>query len=160
MSDISTLPVAPDLSLRTVAFARLSQGRMVARGTFDSVNYVRAGGWLDGSRGAAVLEPEPGTGFASFGALHVTAPRTTGHVSGQRATASGGVHFDAARGDVAMTERAEYDGAAGSLRIDTPVDAQGPGYRVHGNGLLARTDGSSIALLGGVRGSLQMEAQR
>jgi hypothetical protein len=68
--------------------------------------------------------------------------------------------MNAARGDSAVTERVDYDGAAGSIRGDQPIDAQGPGYRVHGNGLLARTDGSSIALTGGVTGNLVMEARQ
>ena len=68
--------------------------------------------------------------------------------------------MNAARGDSALTERVDYDGPAGSIRSDSPIDAQGPGYRLHGNGLLARTDGSSIALTGGVNGKLQMETRQ
>ncbi|HEX9576287.1 MAG TPA: hypothetical protein VF993_00940 [Myxococcales bacterium] len=68
--------------------------------------------------------------------------------------------MNAARGDSAVTERVRYDGTAGSVESDTPLDAQGPGYRLHGNGLLARTDGSSIAITGGVTGSMELEARQ
>ena len=79
-------------------------------------------------------------------------------LSAQRFTASGGVRMNAARGDSAATERVHYDGIRGSIESDTPIDAKGPGYQVHGNGLFARADGTSIALTGGVKGTLQMEA--
>jgi hypothetical protein len=160
MSDISPHTDAPDLSLRGVAFARLSEGRVVARGTFESVGYVRPGSRLTALKGTASLEPEPGSAFASWGTVRVVAPSATGELSAQRFTATGGVRMNAARGDSAVTERVDYDGAAGSIRGDQPIDAQGPGYRVHGNGLLARTDGSSIALTGGVTGNLVMEARQ
>lgn len=160
MSHISTPMEAPDLSLRGVAFARLSEGRVVARGTFESVGYVRPGGRLTALRGEASLEPEPGTPFASWGTVHVVAPSTTGELAAQRFTATGGVRMNAARGDSAVTERIRYDGTAGSVESDTPLDAQGPGYRLHGNGLLARTDGSSIAITGGVTGSMELEARQ
>ena len=39
---------APDLTLHDVAFARLSDGRVAARGTAREVVYRRAGGRLDG----------------------------------------------------------------------------------------------------------------
>src|SRR5437867_113250 len=86
MSHVSTPRDVPDLSLRGVAFARLSEGRVVARGTFDSVGYRRPGGRLTARKGTAVLQPEPGTGFATYGTLHVTAPEASGQVSGQRAS--------------------------------------------------------------------------
>jgi hypothetical protein len=150
----------PDLSLRSVAFARLSEGRVVARGNFETVGYFRSGGRLTASRGAAVLEPEPGTGLASFGNIRVSAPVASGETTSQRGTASGGVRFDAARGDTAVTESVEFDGATNSIRGVKPVDMRGPGYRVHGNGLLARTDSGSIDLTGGVTGSMEMEARK
>jgi hypothetical protein len=40
------------------------------------------------------------------------------------------------------------------------VAAHGPGYRVNGNGLFARVDGSAIQLTSGVVGQLQMEGPR
>ena len=40
------------------------------------------------------------------------------------------------------------------------VAAEGPGYRVDGRGMLARTDGTAIQLTDGVVGQLQMEARR
>jgi hypothetical protein len=58
----------------------------------------------------------------------------------------------------ARSDRIYYDGDF--LRSDARVDAAGPGYRVDGNGLLARTDGSVIQLTDGVKGQLRMEARR
>ena len=59
---------------------------------------------------------------------------------------------------VLPTERVYYDGDY--IRSDTKVAAEGPGYTVTGNGLVARTDGSAIELSSGVAGQLQAEARR
>ena len=56
-----------------------------------------------------------------------------------------------------LVERA---GLEAELRGNAPVAARGPGYRVNGNGLFARVDGSAIQLTSGVEGQLQMEAPR
>jgi hypothetical protein len=141
--------------LQQVAFARMAEGRVVARGTADRLDYRRASGRLHATKGDITLE-HAGPGFASFGALHVTAPRVAGDVAGKHGQAEGGVDLNAARGDVARTERVDYDGPAQVLRADQPVDAKGPGYVVHSRGLTARTDGSAIDLTGGVRGSLDL----
>src|SRR5439155_7007491 len=77
MSHVSPPDDAPDLDLNGVAFARLLEGRVVARGTFDSVGYLRPGGRLNALRGTATLEPEAGTAFASWGTVHVVAPAVT-----------------------------------------------------------------------------------
>jgi lipopolysaccharide export system protein LptC len=148
----------PDLSLRQVAFARSSEGRMVSRGTAARLDYRRSGGQLDADQGAAQFSPEPGTGLASFGVLRFSAPRVQGEIASKRGTASGGVTLDTARGDHARTAEAEYDNDV--VRSHTPVVARGPGYDVRGNGLFARTDGSDIQLTGGTSGALQMEAKR
>lgn len=155
LSRSSTPVESPDLTLQRVAFARMAEGRVVARGTADRLDYRRASGRLDSTQSDVTLE-HPGSGFASFGALHVTAPRVVGDVAGKHGHAEGGVDLQAARGDVAHTERVDYDGPAQTLRADRPVDAKGPGYVVHSRGLTARTDGSAIDLTGGVRGSLDL----
>jgi len=85
------------------------------------------------------------------------ADRVDGEIANRKGVASGAVRVEAARGDVARTDRIYYDGDF--LRSDTRVDAAGPGYRVEGNGLLARTDGSVIQLTDGVKGKLQTEAR-
>ena len=158
MSVTSTHEAAPDLSLERVAFARISEGRVVARGTADRLDYRRAGGRVTAADGSAYMEPTKG--YASYGILHFTAPAADGEISGRSGVATGGVQLDTARGDTAATEKVEYEGAAGFVRSATPVDASGPGYRVQGNGLLARADGSAVQLVRGVRGSLEMEARR
>lgn len=147
---------APDLTLARVAFARLSEGRVVARGTASSLEYRRQGGALAASDGRVTLEPDSGTRLASFGTLHLTAPRIEGDITGKRGTGQGGVELQAAHGDHARTARVAYDGS--TLRSDDPVDASGPGYTVHGQGLVARTDGSSIRLVHGVHGALDVGA--
>src|SRR4051812_3605665 len=154
----STVKDAPDLSLRGVAFARLSEGRVVARGTAKSVDYRRAGGHLVASDGNVTLSPDSGTELASFGPLHVAAPSIDGEVANRRGNAWGGVHLVTDRGDKAFTQAVAYDDPF--VRSQTPVDASGPGYRVHGNGMVARADGSSILLTRGVKGNLEMEAGR
>src|SRR5713226_8469392 len=136
MSDTSSHDAAPDLSLERVAFARIFEGRVVARGTADRLAYRRAGGGVTAADGSAFMEPTKG--YTSYGTLHFTAPAADGEISGRSGVATGGVHLDTAHGDAAATERVEYEGAAGFVRSATPVDARGPGYRVHGNGLLDR----------------------
>ncbi len=158
MSVISLPEDAPDLSLRGVAFARMSEGRMVARGTASRLDYRRSGGRMNAEQGAAQLVPEkPGTGLASLGALRLGAPFIDGEIANRRGNAGGGVSLDAERGDQARTEAVHYDGDIVSSQ--TPVAARGPGYVVDGHGLNARTDGSRIDLTHGVQGQLQMEAQ-
>ena len=158
ISSISLPEDAPDLALRNVAFARLSEGRVVARGTADRLDYRRAGGRLSASGTGAVVYPEPGTSLSELGAIHFAAPRIEGEVPTRRGVASSGVKLDATRGDSARTEKVRLDGE--SLSSDTRVVARGPGYRVEGNGLLARTDGSLIQLTNGTSGQLQMEGRR
>jgi len=158
ISPVSTPADAPDLSLQGVALARLSEGRMVARGTADRLDYRRAGARLQASHGGGIVHPEPGSRLAAFGSVRFVADRVEGEVANRKGVASGAVRLDAARGDVARTDRIYYDGDF--LRSDARVDAAGPGYRVDGNGLLARTDGSVIQLTDGVKGQLRMEARR
>lgn len=157
MSGASVLEDAPDLSLRGVAFARMSEGRMVARGTAAKLDYRRSGGRLKAEEGAAQLVPDPGTALASLGALRVRAPLSEGEIVSRRGDAWGGVSLDAERGDQARTEAVHYEGD--TVRSQTPVAARGPGYVVDGHGLNARTDGSRIDLTSGVQGQLQMEAR-
>ena len=154
----STLKDAPDLSLRGVAFARLADGRVVARGTAEHLDYRRAGGRLVAFVGAASMVPEAGTGLASFGTLYFAAPHVDGEIANRHGNAWGGVNLDTGRGDRAFTEAVEYDGAV--LRSDKKVTAHGPGYRVQGNGLVAQADGSSVRLTQGVAGQMRMEARR
>src|SRR5437870_9905666 len=149
---------APDLSLSGVAFARLSEGRVVARGTAEHLDYRRAGGRLVAYVGAASIEPQAGTGLASFGTLNFAAPHVDGEIANRRGNAGGGVNLDTGRGDRAFTEAVEYDGTV--LRSEKKVTAHGPGYRVQGNGLLAQADGSAVRLTNGVVGQMQMEAQQ
>jgi hypothetical protein len=158
LSSISAPTDAPDLSLQGVAFARLSEGQLVARGTAERLDYRRSGGRLAASRGSAIVHPVPGSGFAPFGTVRFVARNAEGEILNRRGSASGGVRLEAARGDSALTERLEYEGEV--LRSNTPVAAQGPGYRVDGKGLLARSDGSAIRLTNGVEGQLQMRARR
>jgi hypothetical protein len=138
-----------------VAFARLSDGRVSARGTARVLAYQRAGGRLDGRIAAASLYPESGTAPGMFGEVRLTAPQVDGDIGNKRGTASGGVTFHAARGDRGNTERVTWDGVADQLTGDRAVDAQGPGYVVRSQGFSARADGSDITLTGGVIGTLQ-----
>jgi hypothetical protein len=154
MSVVSVPAGAPDLSLKQVAFARLSEGRMVSRGTAARLDYRRSGGRLNAAEAAAEMSPEPGTGLAAFGALRFKAPRVDGEIANRRGSAWGGVQLDAARGDHARTEAVDYD--ADVVISHSKVAARGPGYDVQGNGLLARTDGSDIQLTNGTGGALQM----
>jgi hypothetical protein len=158
LSSLSLPEDAPDLSLQGVAFARLSEGRVVARGTAERVDYRRAGGRFAATGAGALIYPEPGSGLAALGTLHVVAPRLEGDVPARRGTASDVVRLEADRGDSAITQRVHLDGDV--LQTDTQVRARGPGYQVQGNGLLARTDGTVIRLISGVNGQLQMEGPR
>jgi hypothetical protein len=158
ISNTSTPRDAPDLSLREVAFARLSEGRVVARGTAEHVDYRRAGGRVLATDGDATMVPEARSGLAPFGTLHFTAPHADGEIANRRGTAWGGVALDTGRGDRAVTEAAAFDDAV--LHSESHVTAHGPGYRVEGNGLVASADGNSIRLTRGVQGQMQMEAER
>ena len=158
VSSLSTPADAPDLSLTAVSFARLSDGRVVARGNAARLDLRRAGGRLQAAQGGGTIYPESGSRLAEFGTLQFAAPRIEGEIQNRRGTAAGGVHLETARGDVATTDRVAFD--AEVLHTDTPVQARGPGYRVTSSGLAAKGDGSDVRLLNGVRGQLQMEAHR
>jgi hypothetical protein len=143
------------LLLHQVAFVRLADGRVTARGTATDLGYRRAGGRLDAQSPFATLYPEPATGYAMFGDVRVAAPRGEGDLTSKRGTASGGVRFSAARGDQGTTERILWDGFADQLSGDRDVEAQGPGYSVRSRGFSAHADGRDITLTGGVSGTLQ-----
>jgi len=155
ISSISVPEDAPDLSLRGVAFARLSDGRVVARGTAERLDYRRSGGRLLAFGGIAMIYPQAGAKLAALGPLRLTASRLEGEVPIRRGTASSGVQLEALRGDSARTEQVHLDGEI--LRTDTHVVAHGPGYAVESEGLLARTDGSAVQFTGGVEGQLQVQ---
>jgi hypothetical protein len=158
VSFISTPTDVPDLSLQGVAFARSSEGQLVARGTAERLDYRREGGRLQASRGSAIVHPTPGTSLATYGTIRVLARAAEGEVPNSRGTASGGVRLDTARGDSALTDRVALEGNV--LKGNAPVTATGPGYRVNGNGFSVRTDGTAIHLDRGVQGQLQMEPAR
>jgi lipopolysaccharide export system protein LptC len=158
LSDHSSPAAAPDLTLHDVAFARLTDGRVAARGTARVLDYYRAGGRLAATVAAASLHPDADTGYAMFGDLQLAAPRVAGDLGSKRGSASGGVTFRAARGDRGETERLLWDGPADRLSGDRPVAAEGPGYVVRSEGFSARADGSDVTLTGGVAGTLQPDA--
>ena len=158
VSDPSPPTHPPDVVLHDVAFARLADGRVTARGTANELGYRRAGGRLDADVGFATLYPEPSSGYAIFGPVQVDAPRAEGDLSSKRGTGSGGVHFRAARGDRGSTERILWDGLHDELSGDREVIASGPGYAVRSHGFSAHADGSDITLTGGVSGTLQPES--
>jgi hypothetical protein len=148
---------APDLSLKGVAFARTSEGRITTRGTAARLDYRRAGGRVDAELTAMVLFPQPGSQLASYGQVGVNAPHAKGEVTSRRGTAWGGVDFASSRGDRGRTEAVELDGD--TIHGETPVFLTGPGYRMRGNGLVATADGKNVGLTGGVTGTLQTEAR-
>ena len=131
---------------------------MVARGIAEHLDYRRAGGRLVAFAGAASMEPEAGTGLASFGTLYFAAPHVDGEIANRRGTAWGGVNLDTARGDKAFTDKIEFENEL--VTSEAKVTARGPGYRVQGNGLRATSDGNDVRLVKGVSGQLQMEASR
>ncbi|HWE25230.1 MAG TPA: hypothetical protein VG496_14920 [Myxococcales bacterium] len=143
-----------------MAFARLADGRVTARGTATQLGYRRAGGRLDALLPSATLYPEPATGYALFGNVQLAAPRGEGDLTTKRGTATGGVKFSTARGDHGTTERILWDGLADQLSGDREVDAQGPGYSVRSQGFSAHADGRDITLTGGVSGTLQPDPAR
>jgi len=154
-SSVKAVPDAPDLSLRGVAFARFSDGRITARGTAQLLDYRRAGGQLNAEVAAMTLVPQPGSRLATFGLLQLAAPHVKGEVQEKAGSAWGGVTFAASRGDRGATEAVEY--SKDLITSEKPVQLAGPGYVMHGNGLVMQADGSSMRLTNGVTGSLQAE---
>jgi hypothetical protein len=145
---------APDLALREVAFVRLSEGRVEARGVAERLVYRRGGGRFSAEETALRTRPKASSDLASLGVVYLTAPAVDGDLSARRGNATGGVRMDSTRGDRARTQRIEYDGPADQLRTDTPVQASGPGYEVVSGGLLARGDGTDVRFVQGVSGQL------
>ena len=157
VSDPSIPSDSPDLLLHQVAFARLADGRVRARGTATELGYRRAGGRLDAQLPAATLYPEPSTGYSMFGDIQLASPHGEGDLTSKQGSASGGVQFRTARGDHGTTDRILWDGVADRISGDRDVDAQGPGYSVRSRGFSAHGDGTDVLLTGGVSGTLQPE---
>src|SRR6266852_3231240 len=141
LSDHSPPPGAPDLTLHGVAFARLSDGRVAARGTAREVSYRRAGGRLDGRVAVASLYPEAGTGYAMFGEVLLTAPRVDGDLGNKRGSASGGVTFRAG-GSGGLHRADDADGAPRAAhaagRVGPPVARRDGGDRRPRSGRVRR----------------------
>src|SRR5436190_24255476 len=110
VSSISVPIDAPDLSLRGVALARLSDGQIVARATAERLDYRRAGGRVVASRGAGIVYPEPGSSLAQYGTIRFLARDAEGEVLNRRGSATGNVRVDTMRGDTTLTERIDYEG--------------------------------------------------
>ena len=152
---VATPAEAPDLTLREVAFARLIDGRLAASGTAGELRYHNAGGRFEAAQARVRIVPAPGSGsLFALGDLDFAAPAVRGLVQARRAVASGGVTASAARGDRCTTARATWDGAEGTVRSDGPAEASGPGYVLHGQSLLARTDGTLVQFSGDAGGAL------
>jgi len=143
--------------LQEVAFTRLAEGQISARGVAEELTYRRSAGRLLASQTALRLPPRPRSGLVSLGRLYVSAPRVEAETAVRRGVGSGGVRLDCERGDRARTDRVAYDGARGLVTSDTPLAAQGPGYQVRSRGFVARADGSEVQLVGGVAGRIQGE---
>jgi lipopolysaccharide export system protein LptC len=126
--------------------------------TAERMDYRRAGGLIEASNGAVVFHPDSSSGLSDMGAIHLSAPRISGETGGKRGSASGGVQMRAERGDTARSQRADYEGDV--VRTHGKTEARGPGYRVEGDSLTARTDGTEIELMPNVRGQLQVGGQR
>jgi lipopolysaccharide export system protein LptC len=152
-SSVNIAPDAFDLSLRGVAFARSAEGRITARGTASHLDYRRAGGQLNAEVTAMTLVPQPGSRLATFGLLHFTAPHVKGEVQAKHGDAWGGVRFESARGDNGATDEVEYDGD--QITSGKPVALAGPGYTMHGNGMILQADGSAMRLTNAVTGTLE-----
>lgn len=143
---------APDLSLRGVAFARTANGRITARGTAQHLDYRRAGGLLNADVTAMTLVPQAGSQLATFGLLNLSAPHVKGELQEKSGNAWGGVKVAATRGDRGATEAVEYRGEL--ITSEKPVQLSGPGYVMHGNGMVMQADGSFMRLTHGVTGTL------
>lgn len=156
VSAVTSTPAdSPDLSLKGVAFVRTAEGRITARGTANRLDYRRAGGRLDADVTAMTLLPVPGSKTATFGAMSFSAPHASGEITEKRGMAWGGVKFSSARGDKAATEAVEYGDDL--IHGEKPVAASGPGYRMKGNGLVAKADGSEVSLTNGTSGTLEVQ---
>ena len=142
-----------DLVLSGVAFVRSASGRIVARGTAATASWRQSAGKLEASGVDAKLA-RGSQGPAELGELTLLAPKATGELSSKSGIGWGGVELRAARGDRARSDRVLLDGAAGEVLAPGPVDASGPGYKIHGSALTARSDGTRVELTGGVRGTL------
>src|SRR3954447_18285374 len=72
----------PDLVLETVAFVRLSEGRVSSRGTAEELTYRRSAGSLLASQAAVRLPPRPASDLAARGMLHLSPPRVEADTAG------------------------------------------------------------------------------
>ena len=146
-----------DVVLRGVAFVRVAEGRVAARGTAAEASFRQAGGKVEATRLAVDLPPGAHAP-ADLGPLRVTAPLATGDLPAKKGLGWGGVTVHAARGDEARTERVLIDGARDEVQAPGPVEMAGSGFTLHSASLIARSDGSRVQFLGGVRGRLESSA--
>ena len=121
ISSISLRDDAPDLSLRGVAFARLAEGRVVARGNAERLDYRRAGARMQAEHGGAVIFPEASSRLAALGSIQFVAEHMDGEIANRKGVASGNVRADAERGDRARTDGSVIqltNGVAGQLQME------------------------------------------
>src|SRR2546430_17084388 len=90
ISSISLRDDAPDLSLRGVAFARLAEGRVVARGNAERLDYRRAGARMEAVRGGAGIPPGPGNRVPPVGPGGFRPRRVRGENAKRTGVPSGG----------------------------------------------------------------------
>src|ERR687885_669201 len=78
ISSLSLREDAPDLSLSGVAFARLAEGRVVARGNADRLDYRRTGARMQAAHGGAVIFPEASSRLSALGSIRFVAAHMDG----------------------------------------------------------------------------------
>ena len=139
--------------LRRLAFVRLADGRVAARGTAGEASYRQLASRVE-AKDLAVELPPGAQAPADVGHLRLTAPLASGDLAARTGLGWGGVLADAERGDHAATDRVLIDGPGNLVIAPGSVAARGPGYAVHGSSLTASADGKRIKLQGGVQGRL------
>lgn len=141
-----TRGLVPELVMEGVRFSLERGGTNRARGEADRVTYRRDTTAFTAEGLSLVLE-------AADGPVRITAPRGEGVGAERRFDVTGGL--TATRGaDVALTERARYQGAAGggaTVSGDQPVTVSGPGYRLAGRGFTLDPASGQLVLTGGAR---------
>jgi len=134
----------PEMRFEKVHFRSYRGPTLTAVGEAGTVVYRRQTGEVS-ARDAAAAFPQEGGGEVRF-----SAPVLEGDVPSRTYEASGGVRL--LRGaDSARTEAARYADKDGVVRGESPIEVEGPGYRLSGPAFTLDPRLGELDVRGGVR---------
>ena len=138
----------PAIVLEDVTLRHYAADGTLRTGTATEVIVHREEGRLEGSN---LRIDAPPTADLKRGGVRLEAATGKSDLKGEAATLAGGVTVTTGAGDHGATEAATWDAATETISGDTPVNAEGPGYRTRADGFAFRVPDQQLQLKGDVQ---------